>query len=107
MQFDPHALCLAAPERERGMTYSYDEGVTPRARLGEDLDVLAVHESKLEQSALKRRQGRRAGANAHHDSARTRREGREAHKARRAAQALRGGDSVHGLSMDENGSHLQ
>jgi len=89
------------------MTYSYDEGVTPGARLGEDLDVLAVHESKLEQSALKRRQGRRAGANAHHDSARTRREGREAHKARRAAQALRGGDSIHGLSMDENGSHLQ
>jgi hypothetical protein len=89
------------------VAYSYDEGVTTGARLGEDLDLLAVHESKLEESTLERRQGRRAGANAHHASPRARWEGGEAHKAWRAAQAFRGGDSVHISSMDENGSHLQ
>ena len=89
------------------MAYSYDEGVTPRARLGEDLDLLAVHESKLEESTLERRQGRRAGADAHHGSPRARRQRREAHKAWRAAQTFRDGDSIHISSMDENGSHLQ
>jgi len=107
MQLDPHALRLAASQGERGVADSYDEGVTSRARLGEDLDLLTVHESELEETTLERRQWRGAGADAHHRPPRARRERREAHKAWRAAQAFWGRDSVHGSSMNENGSHLQ
>jgi len=89
------------------VSYPYDKGVTPRARFGEDLDLLTVHESELEEATLERRQRCRAGADAHHVPARARREGREAHKAWRAAQAFWGGDGVHVSSMDENASHLQ
>jgi hypothetical protein len=36
------------------MTDAHHERVTPRARLGENLDILATAESELEQPALKR-----------------------------------------------------
>jgi hypothetical protein len=55
------------------VTYAYDEGVTPRARLGEDLDLLAVNESELEQSPLESRQRSGAGADAHDAPPRARR----------------------------------
>ena len=64
VQLNPHALRLASPQRERGMTYSYDEGVTPGARLGEDLDVLAAYEAELEKPALERGEGGRGRADA-------------------------------------------
>jgi hypothetical protein len=52
MQFDPHALRLATPHCERGVADAHDERIPPGTRLGEDLDLLAVHEAELEQSTL-------------------------------------------------------
>src|SRR4029077_11752157 len=107
MQLDPHALRLTAPQCERGVADAHHEGITTWTRLGEDLDLLAVHEAELEESTLEGRQRSRARANAHDRAPRARRQRRKAHEAWHAAHALRAGHSVHEASMNENASHLQ
>jgi len=77
------------------VTDAHDKGIAAGTRLGEDLDLLAVHEAELEETPLERRQGRCTGADAHHAPPGARRQGREAHKARRAAQTFRDSDGVH------------
>jgi hypothetical protein len=64
VQFDPHALRLTAPQCERGVTDAYDEGIATGSRLGEDLNLLSMHEAELEQPALESRQEVRARADA-------------------------------------------
>jgi len=54
MQIDPHALDFASPQGERRVADTHDEGVTSGARLGEDLDPLAVHKTELEEPTLER-----------------------------------------------------
>jgi hypothetical protein len=100
IQLYPNALRLAAPQCDRGVTDAHDKGVASRARLGEDLDLLAVNETELEETPLERREGRCTRADAHHATPGTRREGREAHEARRAAQTFRDGDSVHAAKYE-------
>ena len=107
MQLNPHALRLATPHSERGVSDPHDERIAAGTRLGEDLDLFAVHETELEEPTLERREWSGARANAHDRSPRARRQGRKAHEARRTAHTFRGGHSVHGSSMDENDSHLQ
>jgi hypothetical protein len=46
------------------MTDAHDEGVATGPRLGEDLDLLSMHEAELEQPALESRQGMHARADA-------------------------------------------
>ena len=107
MQLNPHALRLATPHSERGVSDPHDERIAAGTCFGEDLDLLAVHKSELEQPTLEGGEWSGARANAHDRSPRARRQGRKAHEARRTAHTFRGGHSVHGSSMDENGSHLQ
>ena len=52
MQLDPHALGFAPPQGERRVADTHDEGVTSGARLSEDLDLFAVHETELEEPTL-------------------------------------------------------
>jgi len=107
VQFDPHALRLAAPQCECGVADAHDEGITTRTRLGEDLDLLAVHETEFKESTLESRQRGSARANAHDRAPRARRQGRKAHEAWHTAHTFRAVYSIHESSMDENGSHLQ
>jgi hypothetical protein len=100
MKFYPHALRLAAAQGERRVSDAHDERVTSRARLGEDLDLLTVHEAELEESALERRQGGCARADARDAPSRAGRQGRKAHEARLAAQTCRGGHSVHATKYE-------
>ena len=53
MQLYQHALGFASPQGEGGVADTYDEGVTSGTRLGHDLDLLAVHETELEESTFK------------------------------------------------------
>ena len=95
MQLNPHALRLATPHSERGVSDPHDERIAAGTRLGEDLNVLAVHEAQLKETPLECREGRCTGADAHDGAPGARRQGREAHKARRAAQTFRDSDGVH------------
>jgi hypothetical protein len=52
LQLYPHALGFAPPQGKRRVADTHDEGVTSGARLGEDLDLLAMHETELEESTL-------------------------------------------------------
>ena len=95
MQFDPHALRLAAPQCECGVADAHDEGITTRTRLGEDLDLLAVHETEFKESTLESRQRGSARANAHDRALCARRQGRKAHEARHTAHTFRAVYSIH------------
>jgi hypothetical protein len=95
MQFDPHALRLTPPQSDRGVPYAHDKGIPAGARLGEDLDLLAVHETELEETPLERRQGRGTGPDAHYAPTGARRQGSEARKARRAAQTFGDSNGIH------------
>src|SRR5215469_3255269 len=107
MQLDPHALSFAPPQGERRVADTHHEGVTSGPRLGEDLDLLAVHETQLEETTLEGGYGARTRAYADDRGPHAGREGGKTHVARRTAHTGGGGDSIHALSMDENGSHLQ
>jgi hypothetical protein len=56
VQFYPHALHLTPAQREGGVPDAHHERIAARTRLGQDLDVLAVHETELEQPPLERRE---------------------------------------------------
>src|SRR6266853_1693075 len=95
LQFYPHALRLTPAQRKRRVTDAHYERITPRARLGEDFDLLAAHEAELEQPALQCRQGRRDRADTHHPCGGAGRQGGEAHEARIESKPLRCDDGVH------------
>ena len=107
VQLYPNVLRFMPSQRECGVTHTYHEGISSGTRLGEDLDLLAVNETELEESPLECRQGRCARADADNATPHPRGQGREARMARLTAQADWGSYSVHDRSMDENGSHLQ
>jgi hypothetical protein len=83
MQLYQHVLRFAAAHGERRVTDSHYEGITPRAGFSQDLDLLAVDESELEQSPLEcRERGVGARADTDHASACARRQRRQTHVAR-------------------------
>jgi hypothetical protein len=96
MQLDPHPLRLAPSQCERGMADAYDEGVAAGPRLGEDLDLFAMHEAELEEPALESRQGVGARADADNRSLRARRHRRQAHESGHTAHPFWAGHSIHG-----------
>jgi hypothetical protein len=100
LQLDPYAPRLAAAQCERRVADAHDEGVTSRARLGEDLDLLAVHEPELEESALERRRGSCPRADARYAPTGARRQGRKAHETRFAAQTLGCSHSIHAAQYE-------
>jgi hypothetical protein len=96
MQLYQDALGFASPQGERGVADTHDEGVTTRARLGQDLDLLAVHETELEEATFEGGYGARARADADDGRPHTRRESGKAHVARRKGHSGWGDDRIHG-----------
>lgn len=107
VQFDVDALGLAPAQGERRMADAHHEGITPRARLGEDFDLLPAHEAELEKPALERGEGGRGRADAHDPPGSPGREHGETHEAGIQGKPGGSGYCVHDAIMDENRSHLQ
>jgi hypothetical protein len=90
MQLYQHVLRFAPAHGERRVTDPHHERITPRARFGQDLDLLAMDESELEQSPLECREGSvGARADTDHASAGARRQSREAHVTRIEGYSVR------------------
>jgi hypothetical protein len=94
LQFHPDTPGLAATQGERGMADPYDERIAAGPCLGDDLHLLAVNESELEEPPLERTQSA-ARPNAHHPRASSRGKRREAHESRVEYMTRRGDGSVH------------
>jgi hypothetical protein len=82
VQLDPDVLGFPTAQRECRVADAHHEGIAPGTRLGQDFDVLAVHEAELEQPPLERGEDARVRADSNHPADAPRRESREAHVAR-------------------------